>query len=278
MNSTNVIEGVHRHQSPPGAPYSTLRMPPKRLQDYSCLTFDCYGTLIDWESGFIEAFRSLTNRLSATHSLRKEPAAVLRLYGQYEPRIQAQFPTLKYSAILEKVYEQIASECGLGATITSADKTAFGASIGTWTSFPDTIEALQRLKRHFKLVILSNVDKESFSRTLSGPLSAASFDAVYVAEEIGSYKPDLRNFQYLVDHCKSDLQVKKEKILHTAYSLPADLKPAKEFELTGCLIERYPNVMGGDLEKMKDEVAVDFRFPTLRDMADEADRLFSSPS
>lgn len=257
-------------------PYSTLRTTPKRLQDYSCLTFDCYGTLVDWEGGFVKAFRSLTDRLEPAHPLRKDPGAILRLYGQYEPRIQAQNPTLKYSAILEKVYEQIASECGLGETITSADKTAFGASIGTWTSFPDTIEALQRLKRHFKLVILSNVDKDSFSRTLSGPLSAASFNAVYVAEEIGSYKPDLRNFQYLVDHCKSDLQVEQSQILHTAYSLPADLKPAEEFGLTGCLIERYPNVMGGDLEKMKDEVSVDFTFATLGDMADEADRLFSS--
>lgn len=253
-------------------------MPSTRLQDFSCLTFDCYGTLVDWEGGFIEAFRSLTNRLEPTHPLRKDPGSVLKLYGQYEPRIQAQFPTLKYPAILEKVYEQIANECGLREAITSADKTAFGASIGTWTTFPDTIDALQRLKRHFKLVILSNVDKESFSRTLSGPLSAAVFDAVYVAEEIGSYKPDLRNFQYLADHCKTDLQVDRSRILHTAYSLPADLKPAREFGLAGCLIERYPNVMGGNLEEMKDEVAVDFRFSTLGDMADEADRLFSSPS
>lgn len=88
--------------------------------------------------------------------------------------------------------------------------------------------------------MLSNVDKDSFSRTLSGPPAAASFDAVYVAEEIVSYKPDLRNFQYLVDHCKSDLQVEKDQILHTACLLPADLKPPKEFDLTGCLIERYP--------------------------------------
>lgn len=251
-------------------------MSPRSLKDYSCLTFDCYGTLVDWEGGFITAFRSLTTRLEPTHTLRKDPAAILKLYGQYEPEIQAKFPRLKYSAVLEKVYEQIADECGLGEVITSTDKTAFGASIGTWVSFPDTIEALRRLKRHFKLVILSNVDKESFSRTLSGPLSAASFDAVYVAEDIGSYKPDLKNFEYLVDHCKSDLQVEKDRILHTAYSLPADLKPAKEFGLTGCLIERYPNVMGGDLEQMKDSVAVDFKFATLGDMADEADRLFST--
>lgn len=185
---------------------------------------------------------------------------------------------LKYSAILEKVYKQIAYECGLGEVITDAEMTAFGASIGTWKSFPDTIEALQRLKKHFKLVILSNVDKASFSRTLSGTLAGPTFDAVYVAEEIGSYKPDLRNFTYLIDRCKEELQVDKDRILHTAYSLGADLKPAREIGLHGCLIERYPNVMGGDLETMKDLVAVDFRFGTLGEMADEVDRVFSSAS
>ncbi|KAK8040743.1 hypothetical protein PG994_013750 [Apiospora phragmitis] len=253
-------------------------MPSSNLRDYKCLTFDCYGTLIDWENGFIEAFRPLTSRLDLTHPLRRDPGALLKCYSKYEVAIQAQYPTLQYSAILAKVYERIAHECGLSEVTAEGESAAFGSSIGTWRSFPDTVEALWRLKRHFRLVILSNVDRASFAATIAGPLSgaAAAFDAVYVAEDIGSYKPDLRNFSYLIDHCRDELQVSKEQILHTAYSLPADLKPAKEIGLRGCLIERCPNIMGGDLEAMKDAVAIDFRFGTLRDMAHAADQLFES--
>lgn len=253
-------------------------MSSSNLRDYSCLSFDCYGTLVDWETGFIEAFRPLTSRLEPSHPLRKDAATLLQRYTHHEVTIQANFPTLRYSAILEKAYEQIALECGLGETTAEAEKAAFGASIGTWRSFPDTIDALRRLRQHFKLAILSNVDRDSFSATLSGPLRAAAslFDATFVAEEIGSYKPDLRNFAYLIEHCKTELGVDKDQILHTAYSLPADLKPAKDIGLHGCLIERYPNILGGDLEAMEDEVAIDFRFRTLRMLADEADRVFSS--
>lgn len=93
----------------------------------------------------------MTDQLEPDHTLRKHSAAILRLYGQYEPRIQAQHPTIQYSAILKKIYEQIASDCSLSETITSADKMASGARIGTWMSFRDAIETLQRLKRHFKL-------------------------------------------------------------------------------------------------------------------------------
>ena len=251
-------------------------MSTQSLRQYSCLTFDCYGTLVDWEHGFIEAFRPLTDRLDQSHPFRQDPATLLKRYGHHEPVIQAQHPTLRYFKILEKVYQAIANECDLDTEITEEEKISFGASIGTWKTYPDTVEALKRLAKYFKLVVLSNVDKESFDRTLSGPLRGAAFSAVYIAEDIGCYKPDLRNFEYLIEHCRTELGIDKHKILHTAYSLPADLKPAKDIGLKGCLINRYPNAMGGDLEQMKDHVAVDFRFETLRDMADAADVAFSS--
>lgn len=253
-------------------------MSSENLRDYSCLSFDCYGTLVDWETGFIEAFKPLTNRLDPSHPLRKDAAVLLKRYTHHETKIQADFPTLGYSAVLGKAYGEVALECGLGETTTEAEKTAFGATIGTWKSFPDTIDALRRLRQNYKLVILSNVDRASFSNTMSGPLGPAAslFDATYVAEEIGSYKPNLRNFEYLIEHCRTELGFDNDQILHTAYSLPADLKPAKQIGLRGCLIERYPNIMGGDLEAMKDQVAVDFRFATLGDLADEVDRVFLS--
>jgi 2-haloalkanoic acid dehalogenase type II len=140
------------------------------------------------------------------------------------------------------VYDELANEFGLKDAVTKKERSEFGASIGKWPAFPDTIAALKELARHYKLVILSNVDKESFSKTLQGPLAGISFDAVYVAEEIGSYKPQLRNFEYLIQHCEKDLQVPKHRILHTAYALNHDLVPASEAGFACCLIERRPNV------------------------------------
>ncbi len=93
-------------------------------------------------------------------------------------------------------------------------------------AFPDTVPALQTLKKYYKLVILSNIDNESIARTVSGPLKGVDFDAVYTAENIGSYKPDLKNFRYLVENVK-ELGVEKGEILHTAQSLTHDCVPAK---------------------------------------------------
>lgn len=87
--------------------------------------------------------------------------------------------------------------------------------------------ALKALKKYYKLVILSNIDNESIARTVSGPLRGVEFDAVYTAENIGSYKPDLKNFRYLVENAKKELGVEKGEILHTAQSLTHDCVPAK---------------------------------------------------
>ncbi|KAK5994300.1 putative 2-haloalkanoic acid dehalogenase [Cladobotryum mycophilum] len=239
------------------------------LKSFAALSFDCYGTLVDWEGGIIAALQPLTKRLDPTHPLKTDGAALLQKYGAHESRIQKQYTTLKYSAILERVYGEIASELGLDASVTDDEKVAFGASIGHWPAFPDTITALKQLSRHFKLIILSNVDKESFARTLSGPLAGIPFDAIYVAEEIGSYKPDPRNFEYLMEHCESDLQVPRDKLLHTAYALFHDLTPAKRAGLKTCWIERKPNVMGGEPSQLDSDISLDFRFPTLGDMARE---------
>ena len=112
-------------------------------------------------------------------------------------------------------------------TSTHTSFQAFGSQIGTWTAFPDTVAALQILKKYYKLVILSNIDNESIARTVSGPLAGADFEAVYTAQNIGSYKPDLKNFEYLLKGAEKELGVKKEEVLHTAQSLTHDCVPAK---------------------------------------------------
>lgn len=240
----------------------------RSLDTYELISFDCYGTLIDWESGIVRGLKPLVDRLDKLHPLRDDKIAVLRRYMYHEHRVQKAFPTLKYASILSKVYEELASEWGLRETITDNESAAFGASIGSWSAFPDTLAALCELQKHFKLVILSNVDKESFSKTLAGPLAGFKFDAIYIAEEIGSYKPDLNNFRYLVQHCETDRHVPKEKILHTAYALIHDLVPAHKFGLGTCWIERKPNAMGGELSQVQGQLPLGFRFGSLGDMAD----------
>jgi 2-haloalkanoic acid dehalogenase type II len=242
----------------------------RSLDTYDLISFDCYGTLVDWESGIVRGLKPLIDRLDKLHPLKDDNIAILQRYMYHEHRVQKAFPTLKYASILSKVYKELASEWGLRETITDDDNesAAFGASIGSWSVFPDTLAALLELQKHFKLVILSNVDAESFSKTLAGPLAGFKFDAIYIAEEIGSYKPDLNNFQYLVQHCEEDLKVPKEKILHTAYALVHDLVPAHKFGLSTCWIERKPNAMGGELSQVQGQLSLDFRFRSMGDMAD----------
>lgn len=254
-------------------------MPTSRpLDTFTCLTFDCYGTLIDWESEIYSALSPLTTQLSASHPLHNNRLGVLRLFIQHENRVQSEQPAANYKHVLAETYKGIATDLGLPPP-QEAEATTFGLSVGEWQAFPDTVDALKRLKKHFKLVVLSNVDRESFSRTLSGPFKEVQFDAVYVAQDIGSYKPDLRNFEYLVEHCQADLGVPKEEIIHTAYSLFHDLVPAKQIGLAAAWIERdagVVSVMGGDLHSLDAQVDLSWRFGTLGEMADAVDAAYGA--
>lgn len=248
-------------------------MPARPIKSYSCLTFDCYGTLVDWESAIYKGLAPLTSQLPPSHELYNDQPGTLRSFIKHEDHVQAAQPTAGYSTVLGTAYGDFAATLGL-AEPTAEEKAKFGASVGEWPAFPDTIEALQRLQKHFKLVILSNVDWESFRKTLAGPLAGIKFDAVYVAEDIGSYKPDLRNFRYLIERCGKDLGVGPDGIIHTAYSLLHDLAPAKQVGLTGAWIERgeeIPSAMAGDLKDLEGQVDISWRFKNMREMADFVD-------
>ncbi|EOD48381.1 Haloacid dehalogenase-like hydrolase [Neofusicoccum parvum] len=245
-------------------------MPSRPIKSHSCLTFDCYGTLVDWEGGIYKGLAPLTRKLPPSHQLYNDRLGTLRSFIKHESRVQSLNPTAIYSTVLGSAYGDFSVKLGLGEP-TAEEKARFGASVGEWPVFPDTVEALRRLQKHFKLVILSNVDWDSFRKTLAGPLAGVDFDAVYVAEDIGSYKPDLRNFRYLVDRCRQDLGVEQDGIIHTAQSLFHDLAPAKEIGLAGAWIERgeeVDSVMGGDLRDFEGKVDISWRFRNMREMAD----------
>ncbi|NNC41955.1 MAG: haloacid dehalogenase type II [Acidimicrobiia bacterium] len=235
----------------------------RRLQDFSALTFDCYGTLIDWESGIWNALQPLLT--SSTKLIDRQD--VLEEFAREEGRLQQTNPTLAYPRILELVHERLASTFDVPAT--SAMHEGFGRSVRLWPAFPDSASALKRLQQSFRLVILSNVDRKSFSA--SNDKLDIEFDAVYTAEDIGSYKPSPANFEYLLDHVKSDLSMERNDLLHTAQSMFHDHVPAMNFGLATAWIDRQ-NLAGGGrwgaTAVVPDRPQPDFRFTSLEEMAD----------
>ena len=200
-----------------------------QLTDFRVLTFDCYGTLIDWESGLFAALRPLLTRAVVTLPRDR----VLAIFAEHEARQQAAMPAMKYAELLTEVHIQLACRWRVEPVVEESQ--AFGASVGDWPAFGDTVAALQYLRRHFRLVILSNVDRASFAATL--PRLGVAFDAVYTAEEIGSYKPDPRNFAYLQAKLAA-AGVAPGDILHTAQSLFHDHAPANAAGLASAWIDR----------------------------------------
>ena len=229
-----------------------------RLSSFSVLTFDCYGTLIDWESGLLTALEPLLARLSP----RPSTETVLARFAVHEGTQQAATPKLKYSELLALVHDKLAREWAV--TITDNENWRFGASVPDWPAFPDSVEALRYLKQHYALVILSNVDRASFRR--SNQRLDVEFDAIFTAEDIGSYKPDRRNFEYLIARLTAR-GFGKADILHTAQSLFHDHVPANGFGLASCWIDRQAGRPGATAAPPVD-VRYDFRFPTLEAMAE----------
>ncbi|MEO1249541.1 MAG: haloacid dehalogenase type II [Pseudomonadota bacterium] len=231
-----------------------------KLSDYKALTFDCYGTLIDWESGIIAGLKPLTDRLSAP------PArdTILQAHSRLESAHQAQTPAKRYSDLLASLYRRLAEEWGL--TVDWQECLAYGRSVADWPAFPDSAEALAYLKNHYKLVILSNVDNASFE-TSRAKLGVA-FDAIYTAEDIGSYKPSDANFSYMLDNL-AQLGLAKEDILHTAESLFHDHIPAGQQGLATCWIYRRHDQEGyGATRDPGDIPPVDFRFNSMAELAE----------
>ena len=202
-----------------------------QLRDFKVLTFDCYGTLIDWESGIYNALLPLRELSNQGERSRDE---VLEEYAKIEADQELLTPAMPYSQLLSVVCQRLAKAWGISLTQEQAN--IFGASVPDWPEFADSVASLHYLKQHFKLVILSNVDRISF-RASNLRLQVA-FDAIYSAQDIGSYKPDPRNFDYMLLRLKEDFGLDKQDILHTAQSLFHDHASANQFGLAGAWIDR----------------------------------------
>jgi putative hydrolase of the HAD superfamily len=230
------------------------------LRDFRVLTFDCYGTLIDWESGMTKALAPLTEQLEGKLTRND----ILEAHARHESFQQRQTPFKRYRELLAIVYKRLAEEWGLQ---TSWDECIlYGESIKAWPAFPDTPDALRYLKQHYKLVILSNVDNESFSA--SNKKLDVDFDAIYTAEDIGSYKPADANFEYMLAMLKTR-GYNKSDILHTAESMFHDHAPANRHGLRACWIYRRFQQEGfGATMHLGERPHYDFRFNSLGEMVE----------
>jgi 2-haloalkanoic acid dehalogenase type II len=235
-----------------------------KLTDFKLLTFDVYGTLIDWETGVLTALQPLLNKNNKSDTYTRKQ--LLEIYHQYEASQQEKTPDMSYCDLLATIHPYIAKELNCGPP-SEAENKAFGDSVGKWPAFPDTVDALRRLAKQYKLVVLSNVDRKSFFTTNSGPLQGVLFDAIITAQDVGSYKPSLKNFDYMLETVKEKFGVEKAQVLQTAQSQFHDHHPAKKMGVKSCWIVRPGAEMGN-----REEEIFDWKFDTLGEMADAVEK------
>lgn len=229
-----------------------------KLSDFKALTFDVYGTLIDWESGMVSALKPLTDKVDRPLS----PDDILEAHAFHESTIQRWTPAKKYSDLLPVVYRRLAEEWGV--EVSWEECQAYGLSVRQWPAFEDSRASLAYLKQHFKLIVLTNTDNTSFSG--SNARLGIHFDGVFTAEDIGSYKPSDRNFDYMLETLTRQ-GIEKNQILHTAESMFHDHAPANKHGLANCWIYRRHDKDGFGATMNPGEMPkVDFQFNSMMDL------------
>lgn len=217
------------------------------------LTFDCYGTLIDWEKGILAAVTPLFSR----YRLRVTPEAILSSFVPHEARLESG-PWRPYREILRAVLTGMAADFDI---VLSNDETRLlSDSLPLWPPFPDTVEALQRLAMKFRLVIVSNTDDALFAETRKRLV--VPFDEVITAEQVKSYKPGKAHFREMLRR----LDVPASGILHVAQSLYHDHAPAQELGFPTAWINR-PSLLAGTGLAPQANVKPDLVFPDLAALA-----------
>lgn len=237
----------------------------KSLADYEALSFDCYGTLIDWEAGIAAVVGPWARR----HAPGLSDEQALVAYAENEAAVLREIPGILYPDALREAFHRTGKT--LGFEVTEAEADALGTSVPEWPAFPDSAEALERLGRHYKLIILSNVDRRSFAA--SNARLGVSFDEILTAEDIGSYKPNPRNFEAL-SRCAERHSV-TGRLLHVAQSLFHDHVPASQIGLdTAWINRRHAKPGWGATPDPRRSVTIDFEYTSMAAFADAVDIAF----
>jgi 2-haloacid dehalogenase len=234
------------------------------LSDFDALSFDCYGTLIDWEAGIA----AVLGPWAQDRGLAVDDEALLAVYSDHEARAEAEYPDELYPDILGRSFIELGRQLGVDATEQDARRLA--ASVPDWPAFGDSHDALVSLGQHYKLVILSNVDRASFAGTSRRQLGV-TFDCILTAQDIGSYKPSSCNFEALLAEA-AKLGIADGKLLHVAQSLFHDHVPAKEAGLRTVWINRRHHRPGwGATPAPLVDVNPDWEFPSMEAFAAAVD-------
>ncbi|HEY6471177.1 MAG TPA: haloacid dehalogenase type II [Candidatus Dormibacteraeota bacterium] len=229
------------------------------LADFEALSFDCYGTLIDWEAGITAALAPWVAR----NAISLDVGALLERYAIAEKREELESPAAPYPDILAAALRSLGAD--LGAPVSVDDSTLLARSVPDWPAFPDSAAALARLATRYKLIILSNVDRDSFAG--SNARLGVRFDAIVTAQDVGSYKPSPRNFAALLAAAGS-LGVERGRLLHVAQSLFHDHVPAHGAGLQTVWINRRAGRPGwGATPPPEAEIHPGWTFATMADFA-----------
>ena len=236
------------------------------LTRFKALSFDCYGTLIDWETGLLGVLAAWARE----QDLDVSEEELLLAYADHEAAVERETPSALYPDVLATAFRRTGEK--LGTPVSDEWAQRLGDSVPDWPAFPDSPDALARLARRYKLIILSNVHRAGFAG--SNERLRGDFAAIITAEDVGAYKPAENHFRAL-DATLPNLGVDLGELLHVAQSLFHDHVPAKRQGLPSVWINRRHDRPGwGASPEPSEEWSFDLEFNSMADFADAVDRAF----
>lgn len=240
------------------------------LTQYKALSFDCYGTLIDWEAGIARILRPWAHE----QGLGLDDEELLLAYSGNEAAVERETPTALYPDVLATAFRRTGEK--LRKPVSDEWAQRLGRSVPDWPAFPDSAEALARLARHYQLIILSNVHRDGFSG--SNQQLRGNFAAIITAEDVGAYKPAPNHFRAL-DAKLAELHLDRRDLLHAAQSLFHDHVPARRENLPSVWINRRHDRPGwGATPEPPEEWTYNLEFTSMASFADAVGQAFAAAS
>lgn len=234
---------------------------------FKALSFDCYGTLIDWEAGI----SAVLQPWAAEQHLSLSEEELLLAYADNEAAVEQENPTMLYPRVLAEAFRRTGAS--RGKTVSDPWADGLGASVPDWPPFPDSADALDRLATHYQLIIVSNVHRDGFAG--SNEHLQGTFAAIITAEDAGGYKPAENHFRAL-DATLSRLGIDRSQLLHVAQSLFHDHVPAKREGLTSVWINRRHDRPGwGATPSPSQPWSYSIEFTSMGAFADAVDAAFA---
>jgi 2-haloalkanoic acid dehalogenase type II len=206
-----------------------------RISDFDAITFDVYGTLIDWEPSIVDFLRKWAGR----HSIEATDHDLIMAFDRARARIQQDRPAHPYPDVLRRCFDQICAD--FDTRVTSKDREEFARETHSWPAYQDSHAALVALQARINIGALSNIDEASLATSCMR--LDIKFDVLVTAERVRAYKPDFSHFKTAILDFER-LGIRKERILHVGQSLRADITPANKLGLKSAWVNRPGRVLG----------------------------------